>query len=304
MNKLEMNLLDLERAFYEDISRYIGANESCNYKKGLPCNCLTGLGLNFWGYVLENCYELDLSSSIEIKQGLIFFRSKGIDTETGQHKLLAPVYAGERGDYLLLNIICDESNQATSDSKLNKAFLRRRHPGDTDLNDLNCLVEKSGMQRKSRIPEANELASFFKQAIIGMRTRSMEKECQALFSFAMFFFPNRTGNLVYNYLQTESGNTVENKKVIQDYLEKYDKFLNQLNPIVKDDFTSYGVLAKSSCAFEELTGIWIGEWLQEYRDNLSCEEIIASALTRNCQERDESNHNESIWKMKNVCSES
>ena len=301
MDKLELNLLDLERAFYEDTTRLLMRTEDCKHQKGLPCDCLTGLAMNFWGYVLENCYEIDLTSSFEMDQENIFFRSSGLDAEDSQYKLLAPVYATEQEDYLLQDLICGVNIDSKPDSKPTKAFMKRRHHEDVDWVEMSLQYDELDMRKEQRIAEANELIYFFKQAIIGMRNQSIEKESLAFFSLAMFFFTNQTGKLVCDYLKTGLGCCDENKKWIMEYLEKYEKFLNSLDQNVKDDYTSYGVLAKFSYAFEELTGIWIGEWLKEIYGDLPFYEMVISAFGRNCQENAKNNRNGVFMKIQNAC---
>lgn len=99
----------------------------------------------------------------------------------------------------------------------------------------------------------------------------------------LFFFPNRTLKLVFTYMN-DSMRDEEEKSYIKDFIKKYEGFLEQLS-----SSGEHGFLHEFYALFEELTGVYIGEWIEkaiEERKGIPLwRQTLYAAYNRNVEER-------------------
>lgn len=266
-SKLEYFLLRIEQIFYEQNPQLLDETQSCNAQKGLPCHCLSSMSVNFWGYVVKNCYKMEIENRFDIQQDVKCILSIYCGRD------FAPIFANDdKAETRYYYKICKE--EASSQDKI---YIARRQKGE--LVDIN---EKKPSDVVACITEARSMCAFLERFIVSMRTQSKERESLALLIFMMFFFPNRTMKLVYEYVKGERS-TTEGKKRIKEYMTAYKKFIDGLGPYV-----NYGFSVEFSVLFKEWTGIYVGEWIEDTFGNerlgFHSEAVLKAAYNRNSEE--------------------
>ncbi len=277
-SELENFIQLIEKVFYEK-------GVSCNVQKELPCNCLTGLGLNFWGYVIKNCWRIEIESTLQIKGDVKYI----ISAHKGK-KLIAVFCDESVENCLLSNRICEKEGVAKD-----KIYLRGDVAHFSDPGEI-------GNEYGKRIMESQSAADFLMHLTAAVRTQPLSKESSVLFAAVMFFFPNRTLKLVLDYLNCEE-TTEEDKKHIKKFFDKYNHFIHKL-----DSSNQYGFLSKFSQLFSELTGAYIGEWISEtfiHKDKekeLSIEFYVETLRAAHENNRAEMSRRTSpYWKIRRIC---
>lgn len=131
--------------------------------------------------------------------------------------------------------------------------------------------------------EAYPIYDFMSRFVYAVRIQPIKNESTVLFAFMLFFFPNRTLKLVFTYMN-DSMRDEEEKSYIKDFIKKYDGFLTQLS-----SSGEHGFLHEFYALFEELTGVYIGEWIEkaiEERKGIPLwRQTLYAAYNRNVEER-------------------
>lgn len=274
--ELEYFLLLIEKDFYEKNSSLLCKETICNAQKKLPCNCLTGLSMNYWGYVIKNCYNVDWENIFDIKGNNI---SCILTTYRGKGLIPVMLDKNEKIEYLFSDKKCIKE-EVSSD----KVYIQETCFEDYAhmLKYISDIEPKCG----NRITEYGPIYDFLSYFIIAVRTQPIEKESRVLLTIMLFFFPNRTMKLVLEYLN--NAEKKENQKnIIKEFVEEYGVFLNDL--AASDD---YGFLTDFSTFFKKLTGIYVGEWLEEINSDLKEEflrQTLVAAYNRNVEEKNRRN---------------
>lgn len=282
--RLEYYMLWIEKVFYENNLFLLDENGICNAQKKLPCNCLTGLIMNYWGYVIKNCLHFDLESSFELKGNV----SCILMAYKGQRIIPATFDEIGSGEYWLSGRVCNKAEVSRD-----KIYIEK--PAVEDYGYMAKYISETDEQ--NRVLESKQIYGLLSHFITAVRTQPAEREGRVLFALMLFFFPNRTLKLVYGYMSGPQMKESE-KEYIKEFMEKYDIFLNELN-VYKD----YGFLSGFSALFEELTGIYVGEWIEEIIEKQKGKRLWRQALdaayNRNIEER---GRRTSLYKkVMNVC---
>ncbi len=266
-SKLEYFMLRIEQIFYEQNPQLLDETQSCNAKKGLPCHCLSSMSVNFWGYVVKNCYKMEIENRFDIQQDVKCILSRYYGRE------FAPIFASDDNEETRCYYkICKEKA-----SMKDKVYIARRRKGEfVDID------QKKPSDVEACITEVRPVCVFLEHFIVGIRTQPKERECLALLIFVMFFFPNRTMKLVYEYVKGERS-TTENKKCIKEYMDTYKGFIDNLK-----SYVDYGFSAGFSVLFEKWTGIYVGEWIEDTFGNdrlgFHSEAVLKAAYNKNIEE--------------------
>lgn len=266
--ELEYFMWLIEKEFYE--KNHVA--DICNAKKGLPCNCLTGLSMNYWGYVIMNCQNMNLGNVFDIKENIICILT------TYKEKRIFPIIPDEnnQSEYLFYDKVCTKDKVSSE-----KIYVQGLSSEDyTYMTERFLDVEPNC---GNRITEYNPICDFLRCFIKAVRTQSIEKESIVLFAIMLFFFPNRTMKLVLEYMDG-AGMEEDKKTYIKEFMDKYDSFLNSL-----DSCNEYSFCPHFYVSFEALTGIYIGEWIEEIiqrqEDKKFWRGALIAAYNRNVEER-------------------
>lgn len=268
--ELEYIVWLIEKEFYKNNQCVIGEDgkeDICNARKNLPCNCLTGLGVNYWGYVVNNCQNMNVKNTFEMKNHVCCILT------AYREKRILPFIAAENdnAEYWLSDKICvrDEVSH-------DRIYIARK-------SDAAGSVSEQKLRFENKISEDLPICDFLSCFIVAVRTQPVEKESAVLFAIMLFFFPNRTMELVLKYLN-DSGTDENSKAYIRNFIREYDVFLERLS-----FGNNHGFFFRFYQLFEKLTGIYIGEWIEDVIDKQENKkfwrEALYGAYNRNVEER-------------------
>lgn len=256
----------IEKCFYNDYRFSSESKELCSAKKQLPCNCLTGIIINYWAFAYNNCIRSFLDFSFGIYQNKIAYVICSYN-----NKILIPILPDESKDYLLNNDICRDDKVSTE-----QVYIRRSY--DSFDKDLDIDLENISSQKKNSesLPILYILAYYYPVT----RICSLEKESFLLLFMTIYMFPNRTMKRVFEYYSSSA--TKKEKEYIISFLNKYESFLATLNS------EEYGFFTRFSCNFEKYTKVSIDEWIEKFNKHMNPEfflQTLIAAYNRNIEEQ-------------------
>ena len=271
---LEHYILKMERMIYEDTQIWQGKDTTCNSERQLPCNCLTGLTLNYLGYMITNCWRVDLECTLEMSGDVKYIMPKY------QGNKLAPVFSKERntGNYLGRIFIC--TKESVSDDKI---YIRI--DSFQNVEELDGRITNTDRCHERRMHEANIISEFMLGFLVAIRTQSIQAECNSLLAMALFLHPKKTLELINVFLSREDI-LEENREIIKKLFDDYMKLLDGLGIGSKMGY-DYEFLFKFSKLFEELTDVYIGNWIekiQKEKGNDFIYQALYAAYNRNREE--------------------
>lgn len=270
--ELEYFTLLIEKDFYEKNQALLGEDGMCNAKKKLPCNCLTGLIMNYWGYVVKNCQNIAINNTFEIvgEVSCIFTMYQG--------KKVVPIKYDENdnSEYWLSRKVCNMDEASREKIHIRETFF------DT-LGEMNKYISEAEPKCKRKMTEDITAYDFLSCFLIAVRTQPLERESKVLFAIMLFFFPNRTMKLVLDYLNSLKEGKKE-KEFIKEFMNQYGLFLDEL-----DLCNEYNFFARFPVVFEKLTGLYVGEWMEEVMRKRGNKRFwryaLVAAHNRNLEER-------------------
>lgn len=270
--ELEYFMSLLVKEFYEENQSILCETDICNGQKDPPCNCLTGLSVNYWGYVVRNCHRVSLENTFDVKNGVY----RILTTYKGKRIIPVAIEEKDSGEYLLSGQVCVRAEVSPD-----KIYLQRNFT--VDLPHLDEQIPDQAIERKNRVSEIDPIYDFLSRFIYAVRIRPIENESTVLFAIMLFFFPNRTMRLVRKYMNDSMVHGID-RSYIKDFITKYDGFLTQLSFC-----NEHGFFHKFYAFFEELTGVYVGEWIEKAIENQEnkkfWKEALHAAYNRNVEEK-------------------
>ena len=271
---LEHYILKMEKMIYENTRIWQGKDTTCNRGKKLPCNCLTGLTLNYLGYMITNCWRIDLECALEMGGDIKFIMPQY------QGDKLAPVFPKERDSekYLGHKFVC--SKESVLDDKI---YIRI--DSFQNMEELDRRITNTDKYQKRRMHEAGIISEFMLRFLIAVRTQPIKAECNSLLAMALFLHPKRTLELIDAFLSREDISK-ENREIVKELFDAYMKMLEGLEIESKMGY-DYEFLFRFSELFEELTNVYIGNWIekiQEDKGNDFIYQALYAAYNRNKEE--------------------
>lgn len=268
---LEYYILKMEKIFYEKNETLLGKDIICCGKSELPCNCFTGLTINYLGYIIRNCFICNPENSFDMIDGI-----KYILTEY-DGKRLAPVSTedSDLDQYLLGKLICDETVKYKNDVYIRIASF-------TNMEDVNQQIKDIKREWENRITESDVTCDFFLLFLVAIRTQTIDMQSRILLAMALYVFPNKTARLIYEFL-TNRTITEEDGRDLQGFMDEYEKFIIEVN-----ECPEYGFLSRFSSSFQDFTGVYIGQWIEEITkkgENDFFNQVLLAASNRNKEER-------------------
>lgn len=249
---IEYVLLTIEQIYYEQNIDIRIAKESCMKDEGLICNCITGIAINYVGYLLCICLEMkeckiyfEMSSTI----GYVKVEYKG--------KPLISVRLNEleNSKCFLCGKIC---SNITGEQQTRIAF--RSHP---DIKTLNDKVEAAEdvmeeVNSKKGIEYCYRL-KFWILFISALRTNSLDESSKPFLAMAIFMFPSKTINHIDDAVNNTMGNKCTELYEIKCFLEEYLKFLDRVGRL--GDKLSFYVFCRE---FKRLTNLEISYIIEDF----------------------------------------
>lgn len=258
----------IEKNFYKGNTLFLEEKELCNAEKQLPCNCLTGIILNYWAFTYYNCYKSNLEPSFRI-----YNKNEPCVFCSYNNKELLPVVSDEPNmnnwdDYILNGFICEE--EYVSDDQIYIKKIYDEFPKPAELKDY---------EPEKKITEAKPMFEFLSYYYPMTRTCTIEKESSLLLFMTLYLFPNNTIKLIFAYLDQNASE--EEKGFIKDFLSKYELFINEVTG------NEYGFITRFSLCFQKYMNIPIAECIEKVdknENNNFCHEILIAAYNRNVEE--------------------
>ena len=248
----------IENIYYQE-NIILSETKFCSAEKHLPCNCLTGIIINYWAFAYNSCIKSLLNFSFGIYQNNIAYVVSSYD-----NKKLIPIIPNDSEEYLLNSIICTNDKVSSEQVYIDG----RRH--SFVLEDI---ISKKKYSESVQILYI--LAYFFPVT----RICSLEDESLLLLFMTTFMFPNRTMKMVYDYYSKSA--TKEEKKFIFSFLQQYETFVTSL------DLEEYGFFTRFSYYFEKYTGVSIDEWIEKFNKHMNPTffyRTLIGAYNRNVEE--------------------
>ena len=272
---LKYYILKMEQMIYKDTRIWQVKDHDCNGEKKLPCNCLTGLTLNYLGYMMRNCWHVDLECTFEMNGGIGYVSSKY------RGRKLAPVLPKDRNSEKFFGQVFICNKKSVSDDKV---YIRiGSFQNEEELEQHIADIEEC-LDRKTS--EAEMISKFMLPFLKTIRTQPIKEESNTLLAMALYLHPNRMLCLIQNYLSYEDV-LEKNQSVLRDFFDQYMKFLDALKTKELGYDYGYEFISKFSDLFEKLTNVYIGKWIEQIQDeqknDFICKALYA-AYNRNREE--------------------
>lgn len=267
----EYYILKMQKIYYEKNQTLLGKDVICCGKIGLPCNCFTGLSINYLGFIIRNCFFLDSENLFDVKEGikyiLTFFDGRR----------LAPVSAEESDleQFILDKLLCNEVVEFKNDVYI-------KIDSFVSMDKLEQQIQNIKIDWTNRITEGDVTCEFFLLFLVAVRTQTKEVQSRLLLAMALYVFPNRTAQMIYDFLKSQTI-VEEDRRDLQGFMEEYDKFITKVNTC-----SEYGFLSNFSSYFQEFTGVYIGQWIEEIGKKGEGDffnQVLLAASNRNKEEK-------------------
>lgn len=279
--EIEYVLLKMEEIYYEKNPDIRIARGSCMRDEGLTCNCITGIAINYIGYLLFVCLDIVDCSINFMVNGIA-----GYLQVTYKEMPLMPVLLKDPDDSecYLHRMICVNERRDQKQARI--AF--RQYSGIEELNekvrqaeDIMQIINKGkGIDYCYRL-------KFWIPFLSTLRVRSFEESSKAFLAMAIFMFPGKTLRYVCGTVKMTDETRISELRWVADFLDKYSAFLEELESVSKI-FSFYEFSKK----FKELTNIEIGYFMEDIINNPKVPgaedalyEIFSMALSTNLREK-------------------
>lgn len=284
---IEYVLLKIEEAYYQQNSNIRIKCGSCMKDEGLKCNCITGIAINYAGYLAcicckENCEVKFFMDSGDIGYMCIVWEGKPFMPVTLEQLDSAQYYLENKIE------ICRRQRDKRRQARIAFREYHSMEKLSKKVRDAE-VAENAIMQR---IYEKKGIRycycfQFWISFLETMRTRSLEDSGKALLAMTIFMFPEKTLEDVRRAVAETDDAGEEELKKTADFLNEYLKFLEKLES-VKGGFFFHDFCIE----FKKLTGIEIRYFIEEIicnpkvpisQDTLY--EILSRALENNLKEK-------------------
>lgn len=263
---IEYIWLKIEESYFDLNPDMIG-RDYCIHEEGVPCNCITGIILNYVGYIAKRCLgSSDYKNSINMVEGNFYIRTKIGDKE------ISPVFwREENGEFYLQGQSCDKS--AIIGKEVYFPF--------RNYKDVGQRIKDNAYSKKILGPVNDYRLKFWVLFLKAVRVKAPEIKQKALLAMAIFLFPEITLQMIYDFLRIEKAGEAEKEKLL-DFIEEYKIFLNNLS--ISHQFNFFFFFSKE---FENMTKVNIFSFIEAIVDNAPDTfllEIMWSAYGRNKHE--------------------
>lgn len=260
---IEYVLLKIEEAYYGENTNLRFSNKSCMQDEGLRCNCLTGIAINYAGYLTCICRK------IEGWEGRFYMDGGHLGHMGAECKGKSPLPPVMREEPRVSRYYLDGKLRICEKQARGKQarIPFRTYPGLEGLNEK--IRDVDGVMRaiyeeKDNIHYCYQL-KFWISFLKIMRVYSLEESSKALLAMAIFMFPGKTLKCVHKAVDV----AVENIKMksqlkkIAHFLKGYSEFLKRLKAAGDDNISFYDFCRE----YKEFTGIEIGYCIEEFVTN-------------------------------------
>ncbi len=259
----------IEQNYYIQNPNLLIDGTCCMKVEKLPCNCITGIMVNYAGYIVKNCmYKEGSEAKYTIENNIAYLKvlCDGIE--------ISPIMKGyeKTKRYHFQQEICEKN--IGDDQQVYIGFGRYR-----SINEITELVEDYEKENINKLElKERYYVEFWIRLLSVLRVKKLEESSKAFLSMAIFMFPGKTLGLIKNEISLHRD--LLWKKQLVDFLCEYLDFLKKIgNP-------EQGFFFKFSRAFENLTQVRVGEFIEsELREGYEIMiEVLQSACAFNADE--------------------
>lgn len=252
---IEYVLLIIEQIYYEQNVDIRIEKGSCMKDEGLMCNCITGIAINYVGYLLCICLGMkDCKMYFEMSSTIGYVKVE----YKGKPLISVRLNELENSKCYLYGKIC---SNITGEQQTRIAF--RSYPDIKTLNDKVEVAEDvmKEVNSKKGIEYCYRL-KFWILFISALRTNSLDESGKPFLAMAIFMFPSKTINYIDDAVNNTMGDKCTDINEFKRFLKKYLKFLNILGRL--GDKLSFYVFCRE---FKWLTNLEISYIIENFINN-------------------------------------
>jgi len=259
----------IEKNYYIQNPNLLIDGTCCMKAEKLPCNCITGIMVNYAGYIVKNCMnKKNCEAKYAIENDIAYLKvlCGGIE--------MAPIMRGyERTKkYHFQQELCEKN---IGDAQQAYIGFKRYH----FISEITDLVEKYEKENINQLGlRERYYIEFWIRLLSVLRVKKLEESSKAFLAMAIFMFPGKTLGLIKNEISLQED--LLWKKQLINFLCEYLDFLKEIgNP-------EQGFFFNFSKAFENFTQVRVGEFIENgLRESYEIMiEVLQSACKSNADE--------------------
>lgn len=261
----------IEKNYYKKNPNLLISGKCCmkEESENLQCNCITGIMLNYAGYIIKNClHKQECEAKYTVDNNIAYIKISYNQVEA--FPIMMNYIDTKR--YHFTHMMCRKGKKSDQQAYIKFRCYR-------SINEISEEVEnyqKNNMRNLSM--KETYYIEFWIRLLSALRVKKLEQSSKAFLSMAIFMFPGKTLKLIKDEIAKH--NDIEWKKKLIDFLCEYLDFLKKIgNP-------EQGFFFKFSNAYESLTQIKVRNFIEnEVKE--SCElmiETLQSACKSNADE--------------------
>ncbi len=259
----------IEKNYYTKNPNLLFSRTCCMKEEELPCNCITGLMINYAGYIIKNClHKQKCVANYTVENNIAYIKV------SYEEKDLFPIVMNfeKTKTYYFMQSICMKDGK--SDRQAYMGF-KQYH----SIDEIAELIEEYRKENLDQLqPKEFYYIEFWIRLLSALRVKKVEESSKAFLAMAIFMFPGKTLKLMKNEIAMNED--IVWKKQLVNFLCEYLDFLwNIGNP-------KHGFFFKFANAFERLTQINVGDFIEkEIKESYALMiEVLESACISNACE--------------------
>lgn len=259
----------IEKNYYTKNPNLLFSRICCMKEEKLPCNCITGLMVNYAGYIIKNClHKQKCAAKYTVENNIAYIKV------LYEEKDLFPIVMDyeKTKTYYFTQSICMKEDK--SDQQAYMGF-RQYH----SIDEIEKLIEEYGKDNLHQL-QTKELyyIEFWIRFLSALRAKNVKESSKAFLTMAIFMFPGKTLKLIKNEITINED--MPWKEQLVNFLCEYLDFLQNIGD------PEHGFFFKFSSAFERLTQINVGDFIEkEIKESYALMiEVLESACKSNACE--------------------
>lgn len=281
-NAINYVLQVFEKKYYDQNPDIAIEGEHCTKDELLACNCITGIMLNYAGYLLSICLKINACTlEFQLNQHIGY-----IQVNYGTQALIPDCIQGNAfSGFYLGKWICAKSGRTSNQSYIPFRSYPDREYLTKKLKDSAVMQE---VYRKNGDIYYCYYLKFWIDFLAAMRMQKLETSSRAFLAMAVFMFPGRTMKCIKVCICSTTGHNIQELKKMAEFLNAYLCFLDNL----QNNKTELVFFQEFVQGFKALTNVYTGYFIEKIiwdkktpnaKENLY--RILMSAYERNCAER-------------------
>ncbi len=270
-----------ENKYYSNNQDIFIGEEQCTKDEMLICNCITGIMLNYAGYLLSICLKItDCRISFQLNNNIgyiqVYYKQKELIPYSNQESNPLEFYLG--------NLLCDKPDCKKEQSYIPFRSYSSRLYLDKQVSSSKIMEEV--YKKSGKIYDCYSFV-FWLDFLSAMRMQSLQINSKAFLAMAIFMFPGRTIKCINAAIENNSMLDKSNLQRLANFLSAYVFFIESLEDKAEKNFFSQFVQG-----FKNLTNVFTGYLIEEIIDKKDVPnaeknlyQVLVGAYERNRAER-------------------